>query len=78
MRFSELKRELGLSPSSLSQTLFFLLDCGILLRSLTMDVPSQTEYSLTKKGRAAAKLIDSMIKLSEVPVSNEEEPPTFI
>lgn len=51
-RFSELERDLSVSPSTLSETLADLDRVGLIRRSVLEDRPPATEYSLTDAGVA--------------------------
>lgn len=60
-RFCELEQSSeGISPKMLSQRLHELESEGIVAREVYPEVPVRVEYSLTKKGRALKKVIDSM------------------
>jgi DNA-binding HxlR family transcriptional regulator len=60
-RFCELERSLaGISPRTLSLRLRALEEQGIVERHTYPEVPPRVEYSLTRKGRALAPLIDDM------------------
>src|SRR5436309_11547605 len=60
-RFCELERSLeGISPRTLSLRLRALEEHGIVTRKTYPEVPPRVEYTLTKKGRALAPIIEDM------------------
>ena len=60
-RFGQLEQSLeGISPKMLSQRLHELESEGVVIREVYPEVPVRVEYSLTEKGRALKKVIDSM------------------
>jgi DNA-binding HxlR family transcriptional regulator len=61
MRFNELRRSLdGVSPKTLSDRLKSLENEGIVSRKIYPEVPPRVEYSLTKRGKSLAAIIDTM------------------
>lgn len=61
LRFGELRKSLdGVSPKTLSERLKSLEREGVVTKKIYPEVPPRVEYSLTRRGRSLAKIIDSM------------------
>ena len=60
MRFSDIRRALGVSTKSLTDTLRHLESEGIISREAKPTVPVTVEYSLTEKGRAFDEVLLAM------------------
>lgn len=60
MRFGDLRRALGVSTKSLTDTLRHLEECGIIERKAYPTVPVTVEYSLTEKGRSFDSVLLAM------------------
>lgn len=60
MRFTDIKKSLSLNPVSLTNSLAALYKAGIIEKSLTVDVPVQTEYTLTDYGKKVVKILKSI------------------
>ncbi len=61
LRFGELRKSLdGVSPKTLSERLKSLEKEGILVKKIYPEVPPRVEYSLTKRGKNLASVIQSM------------------
>jgi len=58
LRFSELKREIGISQKTLTTTLRDLERDGFILRTLYPTIPPRVEYELTDIGRDLLELAD--------------------
>ena len=62
-RFGELLHFLsGISPRTLSARVTELEKFGVLRKKTYLEVPSHTEYSLTKKGHELVPIIEQMAK----------------
>ena len=59
-RFTEIKRELGINPVSLTQRLCELESRGILVRQTFRETPPRVEYRLTPMGRDLLPIIDAL------------------
>ena len=59
-RFSELQKELGVSPRALSIRLDQLEQHKIISRKVYPVIPPKVEYRLTEKGRSLNKIISLM------------------
>lgn len=59
LRFSELKREIGVSQKTLTTTLRELERDGFILRTLYPTIPPRVDYELTELGRDFLELADS-------------------
>jgi DNA-binding HxlR family transcriptional regulator len=60
-RFSQLETSLhGVSTRTITNKLSFLETEGLIERRTSKDKPPHIEYSLTKKGRALHKIMDTM------------------
>lgn len=64
-RFSELERELNVSPRTLSTRLDQLEKDDIVTRKVYPAVPVRVEYALTPKGHSLNKIIEMMVKWGE-------------
>ena len=60
MRFGDLRRALGVSTKSLTDTLRHLEAKGIIRRTAYPTVPVTVEYSLTEKGRSFDEVLLAM------------------
>lgn len=60
MRFGDLRRALGVSTKSLTDTLRHLESKGIIARKAYPTVPVTVEYSLTEKGRSFDSVLFAM------------------
>lgn len=60
MRFGDLRRALGVSTKSLTDTLRRLEESGIVARKAYPTVPVTVEYSLTDKGRSFDSVLLAM------------------
>ena len=60
MRFGDLRRSLGASTKSLTDTLRHLEEHGIISRRAYPTVPVTVEYSLTEKGRSFDSVLLAM------------------
>lgn len=61
LRFGELRKSLaGVSPKTLSERLKSLEREGVITKKIYPEVPPRVEYSLTRRGRGLAKIIESM------------------
>jgi DNA-binding HxlR family transcriptional regulator len=65
MRFTELRRRLGVSEKVLTQQLRELAGHGVVARSATRDVPPQVTYSLTTYGRTLRPILERMGRWGE-------------
>ncbi len=63
--FNALLKETGLSSKTLSSTLKFLEEAGIVERRIVSTRPFKVEYSLTKMGRELSSLFDVMKEWGE-------------
>ncbi len=59
-RFSELQKELGVSPRTLSMRLDQLEEDKIISRKVFPVIPPKVEYSLTAKGDSLNKIVELM------------------
>ncbi len=60
-RFGELRKSLeGISPKTLSERLKSLEKEGVLTKKIFPEVPPRVEYSLTKRGKSLANIIQTM------------------
>jgi DNA-binding HxlR family transcriptional regulator len=59
-RFSELRRRTGVNPRTLTDRLRELEEAGIIRRQAYSEIPPRVEYSLTEKGRALARMFESL------------------
>ncbi len=65
--FNELKRHIGVvSSKTLSNSLSFLSDQGIVDRKVYQNSPIRVEYSLTKKGFEMKSFLEDMKRWGEV------------
>ena len=60
MRFSALRKKLGVSEKVLSQQLRELEAHGVVSRHATLDVPPRVTYSLTPYGRTLRPILERM------------------
>jgi DNA-binding HxlR family transcriptional regulator len=61
LRFGELRKSLdGVSPKTLSERLKSLEKEGVVTKKIYPEIPPRVEYSLTRRGKSLAKIIDSM------------------
>ena len=60
--FSELQRTLGVSSSTLAETLEDLVGVGLVRRSVLESTPPGTEYSLTEAGRALRERLRPLLE----------------
>ena len=60
MRFGDLRRALGVSTKSLTDTLRHLEERGIIERTVYPTVPVTVEYALTEKGRSFDSVLLAM------------------
>ncbi len=62
MRYNELKRRLhGITGTTLTKCLKYLIDHGIVHREQFNEVPPRVEYSLTPAGRKLVPLIEAVV-----------------
>lgn len=59
-RFSELQKELGVSPRTLSLRLDQLEKDKIVSRKVYAVVPARVEYTLTSKGKSLSDIVELM------------------
>lgn len=59
-RFNELKRQFGISHSTLTQQLKLLEHEGFIRREVFPEVPPRVEYSLTELGKSFQPVLDSI------------------
>lgn len=52
VRFNHLKRELGITATTLSRRLDDLVEQGLVSREVFAEVPARVEYGLSQKGRS--------------------------
>lgn len=64
-RFNDLKEELELSPTTLSDRLDELCEAGILRRESYDEIPPRVEYHPTEKGRALRPILDAAMEWVE-------------
>jgi len=61
LRFGQLRKSLaGVSPKTLSERLKSLEKEGVVTKKIYPEVPPRVEYTLTRRGKGLAKIIDSM------------------
>ena len=60
-RFTEIQKEIGVNPRTLSARLDDLESSGIVSKRQYQEVPPRIEYSLTAKGRDLIPVLESMI-----------------
>ncbi len=66
-RYSELERNLdGISPKVLAARLRFLVQEGLIVRTVHDTIPPTTEYALTAKGRKLERVIGAMAEFGEL------------
>ena len=59
-RFNELRKQIGIAHSTLSQQLKFMEYEGLVHREVYPTVPPQVEYSLTEIGKSFQPVLDSI------------------
>lgn len=59
-RFSEIKKELGINPVTLSQRLKDFEEAGLVTRTTYNEIPPRVDYALTTKGYDLLPLIDQI------------------
>ena len=61
LRFGELRKSLsGVSPKTLSERLKSLEKERVVTKKIFPEVPPRVEYSLTRRGKSLARIIQSM------------------
>ena len=60
LRFNQLKRELGITATTLSRRLEDFLDQGLVIRKVFAEVPARVEYQLSDKGRSLGPILRSV------------------
>jgi DNA-binding HxlR family transcriptional regulator len=60
LRFSELRDELGIPPTTLSDRLVELREAGIIDRESHDEVPPRVEYRPTERGEALRPVMDAV------------------
>lgn len=60
MRFSELEKEIGGSPKTITQRLRNLEDKGLVSRKVYNEIPIRVEYSLTEAGLALDEVFSTI------------------
>jgi DNA-binding HxlR family transcriptional regulator len=51
MRFNQLKREIGITATTLGRRLEEMINQGLVDREVFAEVPARVEYQLSEKGR---------------------------
>jgi DNA-binding HxlR family transcriptional regulator len=61
-RFSEIQKEIGVNPRTLSARLDDLETTGIVTKQQYQEVPPRIEYTLTDKGRDLLPVLETMVE----------------
>ena len=65
VRFNHLKREIGLTATTLSRRLEELSEQGLVEREVFAEVPARVEYKLSAKGRSLGPILKSVFSWVE-------------
>ena len=65
VRFNRLKREMGLTATTLSRRLEKLNNQGLVDREVFAEVPARVEYKLSEKGRTFGPILKSVFSWVE-------------
>ena len=65
VRFNHLKREIGLTATTLSRRLEELGNQGLVERDVFAEVPARVEYKLSAKGRSLGPILKSVFSWVE-------------
>ncbi len=65
VRFNRLKREIGLTATTLSRRLEELNNQGLVDREVFAEVPARVEYKLSEKGRTLGPILESVFSWVE-------------
>mgnify|MGYP002176696875 FL=1 len=62
MRFNHLKREIGITATTLARRLDEMINQGLVDREVFAEVPARVEYELSEKGRTLGPILKSVFE----------------
>ena len=62
MRFNQLKREIGITATTLGRRLEEMINQGLVSREVFAEVPARVEYQLSEKGRTLGPILKSVFE----------------
>lgn len=65
VRFNQLKREMGITATTLSRRLDEFIDHDLVTREVYAEVPSRVEYELSDKGHTLGPVLKSLFEWVE-------------
>ena len=65
VRFNHLKREIGITATTLSRRLDEMIRQGLVTREVFAEVPARVEYDLSEKGRTLRPILKSVFEWVE-------------
>lgn len=62
MRFNQLKREIGITATTLGRRFEEMINQGLVDREVFAEVPARVEYQLSEKGRTLGPILKSVFE----------------